>query len=129
MRLNKRKYLSLPGLYKLPITRYRLKSDLLFFILFTAIPTSFYAFINYEIFYQPQLYLDINVLFLLISLIYTAIYIKHLPKLFAIPGGKAVFILVVFLFFQILYSYLIIGINLIEILTIFRKNFFWPIAT
>ena len=129
MKLINQGYMSLPGLHKLPIKRFQFKSDLLFFILFTGIPTSFYAFINQEVFYRPQLYLDINVLFLLVSLIYLIYNIKHLPKLFLIPGGKAFFVLVLYLFFQVFYSYLFMGINLKEILTIFRKNFFWPIAT
>lgn len=128
MRLINHQYLSLPGLSKITLKRYRLITDLIFFILFTGIPTSFYAFINRKIFYQPQIFLDIYVLFLLISLIYLVMYIKHLPKLFKVPGGKAFFILVLFLFFQIFYSYTFKGIPLTEIFTIFRKNFFWPLA-
>ena len=129
MRLINKKYLALPGLYRIPLKRKKLFSDLTFFFLLVGVPTSFFALIDRNIFTLPEYFLDLNVLFFFISLIYLFIYFKHLPKIFILPGGKLFFGLVIYLFIQILYSYFIINIDLKEISIIFRKQFFWPIAT
>jgi len=122
------KYIALPGLYKLPIRKYKFIQDLIFIFLFTGIPTSFYAFFDNSLLDKLN-FVDLNVIFLIVGLSYLAFNLKHLPKLLRLPGGKALFALTIYLCFQIIYSIFARDINIVEVLTIFRKNFFWPIAT
>lgn len=129
MKLINNKYLALPGLYRIPLKQRRFIPDLIFFLLLVGLPTSFFALVDRTIFYLPKYFIDLNVLFLFVSLVYFVIYFKHLPKILIIPGGKLLLLLVVYLIFQMLYSYFIMNIELKEILIIFRKNIFWPIAT
>lgn len=124
----KKKFIALPGLYSIPRKRDHRYSDLLFFILVAALPSSFFALIPQSVFYSPGLY-DLNLFFFFSGLVYLIFYFKHFPKIWKIPSGKAFIILCGYLIFQFLYSYMYQEIPLREVITIFRKNFFWPIAT
>jgi len=122
------KYYSLPGLYKIERKKYYFYNDLIFFILVIALPSSFFALIPQTWFYKPGLY-DLNLIYLIIGIIYFIFNIGHIPKIIKIPSGKAFILLCLFLIFQIVYSYLVKDISLKEIITVFRKNFAWPIGT
>ena len=128
MHFIKNRYYSLIGLDKISNKKNNLLSDILFFILFIALPSSFFAIVPQSTFYKAGAY-DLNLLFLISGLVYLIFYFKHLAKIWKLPSGKFFIFLCLYLIFQILYSWLYMEISLREVLTIFRKNFFWPIAT
>lgn len=110
----------IPGLHKIAFKR-KLGLDLLFFILAIALPTSFFNFLPNEIF------IDIRLLYLLIGLIYITFNFKNYKKLLKIKGIKLLLIVIIFLIFRFVHSIVINDIPLIEVLTIFRTNFSYPI--
>jgi hypothetical protein len=125
MKLIENKYLSLPGLYKIKIFKDNLFSDLLFFIFAVALPSSFFALVNPNIFYKEGHY-DLDLFVFIFSCFYLLYYFPNIKK---IPFLKSLLLLCAFTIFQLFYSYLFRNIPLREILTIFRKNFCWPITT
>ncbi len=120
-------FLSLPNLKKQSHHKKKIFVDFIFFIVVAAVQSSFFALVDQHLFYKPGSY-DLNLFFIVFSFIYMVLYFKHLPKVLDIPGGKAFFLLTVFIAFQLFYSYFFQGIPIKEILTIYRKNFFGPIS-
>lgn len=120
--------LSLPGMDPVSQKRKFFGQDMIFFILFAALPSSFFALVPQTVFYKPGAY-DLNFLFFISGLVYFFIFFKHLPKIWKMPSGKFFLILCVYLLFQIFYSFFYQEIPIREIITVFRKNFFWPLPT
>ena len=111
----------LPGLQHI-FFKHKLIGDLVFFLVVVALPSSFFALIPDTSFY------DLRLLFFLVSSLYLIFYFKNLKKIYRLPGGIALVILNVYLCWQIGYSLFIKDIPLIEVITIFRANFFYPLA-
>lgn len=112
----------IPGLYKIAFQR-KLKEDILFFVLVVALPSSFFNFVDKTIF------IDLRLLFLLVGLLYLIFNVKYLKKISKIKGGYLLILVVAFILFRFIYSILIQNIPWIEVLTIFRTNFFFPIVS
>lgn len=113
---------NIPGLHKIAFKR-KLKVDLLFFIVSVALPTSFFNFIPKTIF------IDLRLLFLAIGILYIVFNIQHLNKLLKIKGIKLLLWVVVFLIFRFIYAIVIQNIPVIEVVTIFRTNYSYPLIT
>lgn len=113
---------NIPGLHKIAFKR-KLKVDLLFFIVSVALPTSFFNFIPKTIF------IDLRLLFLAIGILYIVFNIQRLNKLLKINGIKLLLWMVVFLIFRFMYAIVIQNIPVIEVVTIFRTNYSYPLIT
>jgi len=111
----------IPG-YRNPSLKRKFFPDLIYFLFLVAFPSSFFAFVPTDLFY------DIRLVYWIIGMLYGILYIKYLKKIGRLVGGKLLILLVVFLIFRFLYSLIIDQIPLTEVITIFRTNFFYPIA-
>lgn len=115
--------LELPGIKKTSFS-YKKVQDFIFFLIVVAVPSSFFALLPTSIFK------DLRLVFLALSLFYLIIYFKYIIKLMKIPAGNALIILNLFLFFEVLiHSLFLQEIPLEEVASIFRANFFYPLAT
>lgn len=113
---------NIPGLHKIAFKR-KLRVDLLFFIVSVALPSSFFNFVPKDIF------IDLRLLYLVIGIVYIAFNIQNITKLLKIKGIKLLVGLVAFLIFRFMYAVVIQNISIIEVVTIFRTNFSYPIIT
>ncbi|MFP4845199.1 hypothetical protein [Winogradskyella sp. PE311] len=114
--------LKIPGFQNIFFKR-KLKVDIVFFIVVVALPSSFFNFIPKTIF------IDLRLLYLLVGLVYIILNIQNTKKLLKIVGARWLLLLIAFLFFRFFYSITFQDIPLIEVLTIFRTNFSYPIIT
>lgn len=114
--------LELPSIKKVIFKR-KLFQDIIFFLVVVALPSSFFALLPSTFFY------DLRLVFLLLSTLYIPLYISFIKKIVKLPGGIALIVLNLFLFFQIIYSILYHEIPFTEVATVFRTKFFYPIAT
>lgn len=112
----------IPGIEKV-FFKYKFLPDLLFFLAVVALPSSFFNFVDKTIF------IDLRLLFLVVGVLYLVFNIKYLKKISHIKGGRLLLLLIFFIFFKILHSIAFQNIPWIEVLTIFRTNFFFPIVT
>ena len=113
---------NIPGLHKIAFKR-KLRADLLFFIVAVALPSSFFNFMPKSIF------IDLRLFFLVTGILYIVFNIQHVNKLLKIKGIKFFLWMVVFLIFRFVYAVVIQNIDIIEVVTIFRTNFCYPIIT
>ena len=124
MKSNKLKYVQvfLPGIQKL-FFKYKLLPDVVFFLSVVAIPSSFFNFINKSVF------IDLKLLFMLLGIFYVITNISAIKKISKIHGGKLLVIVVCFILFKVAHSIAIQNIAPVEILKVFRANFYYPIVT
>ncbi len=113
--------LEIPGLKRIPLKN-NLISDFIFFLFLVALPSSFFALIPMEFFF------DYRLAYWLVGMVYGIIYLKNIRKILRLPGGKLIFLVIIFLIFRLIYSLVIDQIPIVEIITIFRTNFFYPIS-
>lgn len=115
---------SLPGFgLNLLFSRYKLLPDLLFFLIVFALPSSFMNLVSKEYFY------DIRLLFLLSGIGCCVLYCKNIKKICYIPAGKSLVIVVVFICFKLFHSLFYQNVQFVEIVTVFRSNFSYPLIT
>lgn len=122
MLLNPIRYQILPGIDRLFFRR-SLTPDLVFFLIVVALPSSFFALL------PTSFFLDIKVLVFIISSIYIFKYFKYIKKIKKLPAGKSLVVLNIYLILQVVYSLFYQNIALVEVATIFRTQFFYPIIT
>jgi len=112
----------LPGIEKV-FFKNKFLPDFIFFLVVVALPSSFFNFIPKTIF------IDLRLFFLLVSLLYLVFNIKYLKKITKIKGGNLLLFVVGFILFQIIYSITIQNIPNLEVIKVFRANFYYPIVT
>ena len=117
----KHKQYKLPGLQNSSFT-YKLLPDIIFFMVVVALPSSFFALIPDTFFF------DLRIVFFTCSILYLIIYLKNIKKIGKLPGGIAFITLCGFLIWQIAYSLLSKDIPFVEVITVFRANFFYPLS-
>ena len=124
MKLNYSNYsqVNLPGIKKIAFNR-KLVPDFIFFLSVVALPSSFFNFVDRTVF------VDLRLLFLFVGDLYLIFNIKKLEKISKIKGGKLLILLTIFAFFKVIHSITFQNIHWIEVLTIFRTNFFFPIVS
>ena len=105
-----------------PWFKQKLFPDFIFFLMVVALPSSFFALIPREVFY------DLRLLYWMVGMLYGVFFFKYIKKINYLPGAKLLKILILFLLFNLCYSTFIHNIPIKEVLTIFRTNFFYPIA-
>lgn len=118
---NANKLLELPSIRKVSF-KSKFLQDFIFFLVVVALPSSFFALI------PPSVFYDLRLVFLLVSTLYVVVYFKYIKKISKLHGGIAFIILNIFLVWQIGYSIFIQEIPFTEVATIFRANFFYPLA-
>ena len=111
-----------PGVIKFN-SNAKIAQDLIFFFVLTALPTSFYSFIDQEYFF------DYKLAFFLTGIFYFIFNIGSLKIFFKIPLSRYYIFICLFVFFKILHSFFENGITLLEITKVFRTNFHYPITT
>jgi hypothetical protein len=121
MKLHSKPLLEPPGINKI-FFKSKFLQDLIFFLVVVALPSSFFSLIPLSYFY------DYRLIFLLASTLYVVFNFKYLKKISNLPGGMAFITLNIFLVLQIGYSLFIQEIPFTEVVTVFRANFFYPIA-
>ena len=121
LKSDQNKRYKLPGLQPLYLKN-KLIPDLIFFLVLVALPSSFFALIPDSVFF------DLRLVFFLVSSLYIIFYFKNIKKITRLPGGKALILLNIFLLWQIGYSLFVKSIPFIEVATIFRTNFFYPLS-
>ncbi len=112
----------IPGIEKV-FFKYKFLPDFIFFLAVVALPSSFFNFVDKTIF------IDLRLLFLFVGVLYLMINIKYLKKISHINGGKLLLLLIFFIVFKLLHSVSFQNISWIEVITIFRTNFYFPIVT
>lgn len=100
--------------------------DFLVFLIMVGVPSYFFGFVNQNVLYKPGLF-DINLLLLILTSPLILLYFRNIKLFINVPGGKSFILLTIYIIFEIFYS-IIKGIPLKEIITIFRSQFFYPIA-
>jgi hypothetical protein len=83
----------IPG-YRNPSLKRKFFPDLIYFLFLVAFPSSFFAFVPTDLFY------DIRLVYWIIGMLYGILYIKYLKKIGRLVGGKLLILLVVFLIFR-----------------------------
>lgn len=114
-------YSVLPGVVNVKY-RYKFFQDFLVFLIFTALPTSFYGFIS------KSFFIDNRMLFILAGIILLILNLKHLTKFIKLPLAKFYLLICCYLIFRIFYSLFFDNISLIELLKVIRTNFHYPIT-
>ena len=112
----------LPGIKKVAFKR-KFVPDLIFFLSVVALPSSFFNFIDKNVF------IDLRLLFLVVGVLYLIFNIKYIKKISKIKGGKFLIIFISYILFKIIHSIVFQNIYWLEVLTVFRTNFFFPIVT
>lgn len=112
----------IPGIRKV-FFKYKFLPDFIFLLMVVGLPSSFFNFVDKTVF------VDLRLLFLLVGILYLIFNIKYLKKISHIKGGRLLLLLIFFIFLKILHSIIIQNIPWLEVLTIFRTNFYFPIVT
>ena len=115
----------LPGTVKIK-SRNKLFPDLVFFFVLTALPSSFYALIDFNVFFVAGLF-DYKMLFILASLPFLFLNLNKLSKFTKIPGAVPLLVVIFYLLFNAFYS-LVRGIPLSEVITIMRVSYAYPVV-
>jgi hypothetical protein len=105
------------------IKRKHILGDLIFFITAVAFPSSFFNFVDRSVLF------DIRFIYMIIGLLYLILNIENLNNVYRLKGGRLLLIVCSFLVIQLIYSIIVQAIDVFEVITIFRTNFFYPIAT
>ncbi|RFT14787.1 MAG: hypothetical protein OP8BY_2364 [Candidatus Saccharicenans subterraneus] len=100
--------------------------DFLVFIIMVGVPSYFFGFVNQNVLYKPGLF-DLQLLFLILTSPLIFLYFRNIKLFMNVPGSKALILLNIYIIFEIFYS-MTKGIPLREIITIFRSQYFYPIA-
>ena len=116
--------LKLPGTFK-PSKSGRFKSDLLFFVVALALPSSFFALIDFQLIFVAGLF-DYRLLFILVTIPYLIKYAPNLLHIARLPAGKMLIAICVYILLVMITSKLR-GISTREIITIMRINFTFPV--
>lgn len=111
-----------PGIFKLKPCGKKLQ-DFCFFLVLTAVPTSFYGFVS------KDLLVDYRLLFVLLGLLYLITNLGKMRGFLKIPLSKYYIFICLFVLFRFLHSLIVLEINFLEVVKILRTNFHYPITT
>ena len=111
-----------PGIFKFKFKGKKIQ-DLIFFLVLTGVPTSFYGFVS------KDFLLDYRLLFVLFGLVYLIANLGKLRGFLKVPLSKYFILICVFTLFRFFHSIIDLNISFLEVTKIYRTNFHYPITT
>lgn len=113
---------TLPGVFNIKLRKKKIQ-DFSFFLVLTALPTSFYAFASKDFLF------DYRLVFVLLGHICLIINISNIKEFLKLPFSKYYILICLFILFKFYHSISVLNISSLEVIKVYRTNFHYPITT